>query len=51
MQRPILERTRSGRSKITSDHFLTITDGFESLRPLGEMTLWKGAQDIVFDHG
>jgi hypothetical protein len=31
--------------------FLTITDGLENLRPLGEMTLWKGAQDIVFDHG
>jgi hypothetical protein len=37
--------------QLAGNHFLTITDGLENLRPLGEMTLWKGAQDIVFDHG
>ena len=37
--------------QLAGNHFLTITDGLESLRPLGKMTLWKGAQNILFDHG
>ena len=37
--------------QLAGNHFLTVTDGLESLRSLGEMTLWKGAQDIVFEHG
>ncbi len=35
--------------QLAGNHFLTITEGKENLRPLGEMTLWEGAQDIVFD--
>jgi hypothetical protein len=27
-----------------------VFEGNENLRPLGEMTLWQGAQDIVFAH-
>jgi len=35
--------------QLAGNHFLTITDGIEQLRPLGEHVLWKGALDIVFD--
>jgi Protein of unknown function (DUF3830) len=34
--------------QLAGNHFLTVFDGNENLRPLGEMTLWQGAQDIVF---
>ena len=37
--------------QLAGNHFLTVTGGLENLRPLGEMTLRKGAQEIVFDHG
>lgn len=36
--------------QLAGNHFLTVTEGKENLRPLGEMTLWEGAQDILFDH-
>jgi hypothetical protein len=35
--------------QLAGNHFLTVTEGVEHLRDLGELTLWKGAQDIVFD--
>jgi len=35
--------------QLAGNHFLTITEGRENLRPLGELTLWHGAQDIVFE--
>ena len=35
--------------QLAGNHFLTITEGGERLRDLGELTLWKGAQDIVFE--
>jgi hypothetical protein len=35
--------------QLAGNHFLTITEGTENLRALGELTLWKGAQDIVFE--
>lgn len=35
--------------QLAGNHFLTITKGHENLLPLGKMTLWKGAQDIVFE--
>ena len=34
--------------QLAGNHFLTVTEGREHLRPLGELCLWEGAQDIVF---
>jgi hypothetical protein len=34
--------------QLAGNHFLTITRGRENLVALGKMTLWQGAQDIVF---
>jgi hypothetical protein len=39
----------SKAGQLAGNHFLTITEGKENLRKLGELTLWEGAQDIVFD--
>jgi hypothetical protein len=33
---------------LAGNHFLTVTEGQEQLRPLGERTLWQGAQEILF---
>jgi hypothetical protein len=38
----------SKMGQLAGNHFLTLTSGLENLRPLGEMTLWKGAQPIAF---
>ena len=35
--------------QLAGNHFLTITEGRENLTALGKMTLWKGAQDILFE--
>jgi Protein of unknown function (DUF3830) len=35
--------------QLAGNHFLTVVEGNENLRALGELTLWEGAQDIVFD--
>ena len=35
--------------QLAGHHFLTVVEGNENLRPLGEMCLWEGTQDIVFD--
>jgi hypothetical protein len=35
--------------QLAGNHFLTIVSGRENLTALGKLTLWKGAQDIVFE--
>jgi Protein of unknown function (DUF3830) len=39
----------SKAGQLAGNHFLTVVEGQENLRPLGERTLWEGAQDIVFE--
>ncbi|KAJ5904433.1 hypothetical protein N7504_006816 [Penicillium tannophilum] len=34
---------------LAANHFLTIVEGKEYLRALGELVLWKGAQDVMFE--
>ena len=34
---------------LAGNHCLTVTEGLEQLRPLGERTLWQGAQEILFE--
>ena len=41
----------SKAGQLAGNHFLTMTEGQENLRPLGERTLWHGAQDILFEAG
>jgi hypothetical protein len=31
------------------NHFVTVVEGSENLRALGEKALWEGGQDIAFD--
>jgi Protein of unknown function (DUF3830) len=35
--------------QLAGNHFLTVVESRESLRPLGEKVLWHGAQEIVFE--
>jgi hypothetical protein len=37
--------------ELAGNHFLTLTDGLDHLRDLGELVLWQGAKEIVFDLG
>lgn len=35
--------------QLAGNHFLTVTEGNENLRPLGELCLWDGAKEVVFE--
>jgi Protein of unknown function (DUF3830) len=35
--------------QLAGNHFLTVTKGREHLASLGKLTLWNGAQDILFE--
>jgi hypothetical protein len=39
----------SKMGQLAGNHFITLTSGLENLTALGKMTLWKGAQDILFE--
>ncbi|ARB46665.1 MULTISPECIES: DUF3830 family protein [Alloalcanivorax] len=39
----------SQMGQLAGNHFLSIVQGKENLRALGEKVLWEGAQDIVFE--
>ena len=39
----------SKMGQLAGNHFLTVVEGNENLRAIGEMCLWQGAQDIVFE--
>lgn len=35
--------------QLAGNHFLTVVEGREQLRALGERVLWEGAQEVVFE--
>jgi hypothetical protein len=42
-------RFASKAGQLAGNHFLTIVEALDRLRPLGEITLWQGAQEILFE--
>ena len=39
----------SKMGQLAGNHFITLTSNLGNLATLGKMTLWEGAQDIVFE--
>ena len=39
----------SKMGQLAGNHFLTVVEGKENLRAVGELVLWQGAQEIVFE--
>ncbi len=39
----------SRMGQLAGNHFLTIVEGRQTLRVLGEAVLWKGAHDVLFE--
>ncbi len=44
---PVCFASKAGQ--LSGNHFLTMTKGKENLQALGKLTLWEGAQDILFE--
>jgi len=42
-------RFASKVGQLAGNHFLTITEPLDDLTEVGRMTLWNGAQDILFE--
>lgn len=42
-------RFASKAGELAGNHFMTIVDGREALRAIGEQVLWNGAIDITFE--
>jgi hypothetical protein len=40
----------SKMGQLAGNHFITLTSGFDDLMTLGNLVLWKGAQDIAFNY-
>ncbi|MDE0113791.1 MAG: DUF3830 family protein [Albidovulum sp.] len=40
----------SKMGQLAGNHFLTLTEGQENLQELGNLVLWKGAQEVKFDY-
>ncbi len=36
--------------QLAGNHFLTVTTGITQLPEMGQLVLWQGAQDILFEH-